>query len=135
MTKPGDYELPIASEVAKTTALTLLPAVSKRFVALYTLAFLSTTLLFIAPLLVTLALKINSLVRIERAPGSLALVAGVGAFLALFANPFFGMLSDRTSVRFGRRRPWMLLGLVTGTAGCSSWPSLPASRSCCSVGA
>ncbi len=93
------------------------PRVTKRFIAFYTLAYLSTTLLFIAPLLVTLALKINSLVGIERAPASLALVAGVGAFLALFANPFFGTLSDRTSGRFGRRRPWMLLGLVTGTAG------------------
>ncbi|MEO6116279.1 MAG: MFS transporter [Pseudolysinimonas sp.] len=94
-----------------------MPAVTKRFIALYTLAYLSTTLLFIAPLLVTLALKVNSLVGIERAPANLALVAGVGAFLALFANPFFGMLSDRTSGRFGRRRPWMLLGLVIGTAG------------------
>jgi MFS family permease len=93
------------------------PAVSKLFVLLYALAFLSTTLLFIAPLLVTLALKINSLVGIERAPSSLALVAGVGAFLAMFANPFFGMLSDRTSLRFGRRRMWMLIGLVVGTLG------------------
>ena len=36
------------------------------FVALYTLAFISTSLLFLAPLLVTLALKVNSLVGIER---------------------------------------------------------------------
>jgi len=107
----------MVSDAGEADVRTPLPAVSKRFVALYTLAFLSTTLLFIAPLLVTLALKINALVGIERAPGSLALVAGVGAFLALFANPFFGMLSDRTSVRFGRRRPWMLLGLVAGTGG------------------
>ncbi|CAN5507133.1 MFS transporter [soil metagenome] len=106
MTQPRDPEPPTTSDT-----------VSKRFIALYTLAFLSTTLLFIAPLLVTLALKINGLVGIEQAPSSLALVAGVGAFLALFANPFFGMLSDRTSSRFGRRRPWMLIGLVSGTAG------------------
>jgi hypothetical protein len=42
------------------------------------LAYMSTSLLFIAPLLVTLALKVNSLVGIERAPDSLALVAGTG---------------------------------------------------------
>ena len=35
------------------------------FISLYTLAFISTSLLFIAPLLVTLALKVNSLVGIE----------------------------------------------------------------------
>jgi hypothetical protein len=32
------------------------------FISLYTLAFISTSLLFIAPLLVTLALKVDSLV-------------------------------------------------------------------------
>jgi len=41
----------------------------------------------IAPLLVTLALKINSLVGIEQAPNSLALVAGVGAAVAMVGNP------------------------------------------------
>src|SRR6266852_3573434 len=49
------------------------------FIALYTLAFMSTSLLFLAPLLVTLALKVNSLVGIQQAPSSLALVAGTGA--------------------------------------------------------
>jgi len=57
----------MCSEVAKTAVLAPLPAVNKRVVALYTLAFLSTTLRFIAPLVVTLALKINPLVGIERA--------------------------------------------------------------------
>ena len=42
------------------------------------LAFISTSLLFLAPLLVTLALKVNSLVGIEQAPGSLAVVTGIG---------------------------------------------------------
>ena len=117
MRKPPDSGPRSSARPPVTTLASPVPAVTKRFIAFYTLAYLSTTLLFIAPLLVTLALKINSLVGIERAPAGLALVAGVGAFLALFANPFFGMLSDRTSGRFGRRRPWMLLGLVSGTAG------------------
>src|SRR6185295_7862786 len=87
------------------------------FISLYTLAFLSTSLLFLAPLLVTLALKVNSLVGIERAPNSLALVAGVGALLAMVGNPFFGRMSDRTSSRLGMRRPWMIIGLLGGSAG------------------
>ena len=81
------------------------------FISLYTLAYISTSLLFLAPLLVTLALKVNSLVGIERAPDSLALVAGTGAFLAMLGNPFFGKMSDRTSSRLGMRRPWMVIGL------------------------
>ena len=87
------------------------------FISLYTLAYMSTSLLFIAPLLVTLALKVDSLVGIERAPGSLALVAGTGALLAMVGNPFFGRMSDRTTSRLGMRRPWMVIGLVGGSLG------------------
>ena len=87
------------------------------FISLYTLAYMSTSLLFIAPLLVTLALKVNSLVGIERAPDSLALVAGIGALLAMVGNPFFGRMSDRTASRLGMRRPWMVIGLVGGSLG------------------
>jgi MFS family permease len=87
------------------------------FIALYTLAYMSTCLLFLAPLLVTLALKVNSLVGIERAPDSLALVAGAGALLAMVGNPFFGRMSDRTASPLGMRRPWMVTGLAGGSLG------------------
>ena len=87
------------------------------FITLYTLAYISTSLLFLAPLLVSLALKINSLVGIEQAPNSLAVVTGIGALLAMVGNPFFGKLSDRTSSRLGMRRPWMVIGLVGGSLG------------------
>jgi MFS family permease len=87
------------------------------FITLYTLAFISTSLLFLAPLLVTLALKVNSLVGIERAPSGLAVVTGIAALLAMVGNPFFGKLSDRTASRLGMRRPWMVIGLVGGSLG------------------
>jgi MFS family permease len=47
----------------------------------------------------------------------LALVAGVGALLALVGNPFFGKMSDRTTSRLGMRRPWMVTGLMGGCLG------------------
>ena len=87
------------------------------FISLYTLAFISTSLLFLAPLLVTLALKVNSPVGIEQAPQSLAVVTGIAALLAMVGNPFFGRLSDRTTSRLGMRRPWMVIGLVGGSLG------------------
>jgi MFS family permease len=87
------------------------------FIALYTLAYMSTCLLFLAPLLVTLALKVNSLVGIDRAPGSLALVASAGALLSMVGNPFFGRMSDRTTSPLGMRRPWMVTGLAGGSLG------------------
>ena len=51
------------------------------FITLYALALMGTSLLFLAPLLVTLALKINSLVGIEQAPSSLGLVTGIAQTL------------------------------------------------------
>ena len=81
------------------------------------MAYFGTCLVLIAPLLVTLALKINSLVGIEQAPNSLALVTGTGALLAMVGNPFFGRMSDRTSSPLGMRRPWMIIGLIGGTLG------------------
>jgi MFS family permease len=87
------------------------------FVSLYTLAYMGTVLVLLAPLLVTLALKVNSLVGIGQAPQSLGLVTGIGGLLALFGNPVFGRMSDRTSSPLGMRRPWMVTGLVGGSLG------------------
>lgn len=51
-------------------------------------------------------------------PGSkeaaLAWITGAGAFAAIFFNPIAGALSDRTTSRLGRRRPWVLYGSVVG---------------------
>src|SRR6202165_6100260 len=78
---------------------------------------MSTNLVFLAPILVTLPLRVNALVGIKQAPSSLALVAGIGAFVSIFGNPFFGRISDRTTSRLGMRRPWMVIGLIGGTLG------------------
>jgi MFS family permease len=87
------------------------------FISLYTLALMGTSLLFLAPLLVTLALKVNSLVGADEAASSLALVAGVASLVSVFANPFFGRMSDRTCSSWGMRRPWMVVGVVGGCLG------------------
>ena len=87
------------------------------FIAWYLLAYTSTCLLLIAPLLVTLALKVDDLVGIDRAPGRLSLIAAAGSVVSMVGNPVFGRLSDRTVSSFGMRRPWMLIGLAGGTIG------------------
>lgn len=87
------------------------------FVTLYVAAYMGAILLFVAPLLVSLSLKVNSLVGLKQAPNSLALVAGTGALLAMFANPIFGKMSDRTASSWGMRRPWMVTGLLGGSLG------------------
>jgi MFS family permease len=45
---------------------------------------------------------------------NLAVVATIGAFAAMLAQPLAGQISDRTRSRFGRRAPWMVLGALAG---------------------
>lgn len=67
----------------------------------------------LGPVMVSMALKVNSLIADpgERV-GAIGLVLGTGAIAALVGNVVFGRLSDRTTSRFGRRRPWIVGGVV-----------------------
>ncbi|MGH2517937.1 MAG: MFS transporter [Ktedonobacterales bacterium] len=47
----------------------------------------------------------------------LAIVLAPGLIVALLANPFFGLLSDHTPGRFGRRRPYILGGALLNVVG------------------
>ncbi len=48
---------------------------------------------------------------------TLAIVVAPGLIIALLANPFFGLLSDRTPGRLGRRRPYILGGTLVNVVG------------------
>ena len=78
--------------------------VSRGFVVLYALAYVGTILLFLAPLMVSLSLKVNALVGTERAPNSLSLVTGTGAFLAMFGEA--GTVQPTTSPNSCFSPPW-----------------------------
>jgi MFS family permease len=56
---------------------------------------------------------------------ALAVVVVPGLIVALIANPFFGLLSDRTPGRFGRRRPYVLIGTVVNVGGLALMAFLP----------
>ena len=43
---------------------------------------------------------------------NLAIATAVGVFAALLTNPIAGALSDRTTSRLGRRRPWFIIGTL-----------------------
>lgn len=95
-------------------AFSAIPArVGNGFIAAYTLALFGVWMLVMTPATVSLALRVNQ-VAPDTATSSYSLIAGVGALVAMFANPLFGRLSDITSSRFGMRRPWMLLGVLGG---------------------
>ena len=48
---------------------------------------------------------------------ALGIVTAVGALIAVLVGPLAGALSDATSSRFGRRRPWIAGGALLGCAG------------------
>ncbi len=56
---------------------------------------------------------------------NLALVLPLGAFGALLGNPLGGALSDRTTSRFGRRRPWIVIGTLATAVGLLILAHLP----------
>ncbi|WP_243076468.1 MFS transporter [Microbacterium sp. SS28] len=50
----------------------------------------------------------------ENKVATFTIVATIGAFAAMLAQPIAGQISDRTRSRFGRRAPWILLGALAG---------------------
>lgn len=70
-------------------------------------------LALLGPVMVSLALKVNTIVDTPtEVTSALGGVLGFGAIAALIGNALFGRLSDLTISRFGRRRPWMIGGSI-----------------------
>ncbi|MFF7600659.1 MFS transporter [Streptomyces mirabilis] len=81
------------------------------------LAQFGAYLAVLTPVMVTLALRVSQIVPEGDRGAALGQVLSVGALLAMLGNPVFGALSDRTTSRFGRRRPWLVGGMTAGLAG------------------
>lgn len=90
---------------------------ARRLVPAYVGGFLAFNVALLTPVVSTLALRVNALTTEAERAGALGLVTGIGAFFAFVANPLAGALSDRTTSRFGRRRPWIVLGVLVGAVG------------------
>jgi MFS family permease len=90
--------------------------VSLRFQILFGLANASLTLAVI-PILTILIPAQVSLIDPANTAVNLAVVLPLGAIGAMIGNPLAGALSDRTTSRFGRRRPWILAGTLVTSAG------------------
>jgi Na+/melibiose symporter-like transporter len=54
-----------------------------------------------------------------------AIVLAPGLVVAVITNPLFGLFSDRTPGRFGRRRPYILGGTMVNVAGLAMMAFLP----------
>ena len=94
-------------------------SVKPLFVTAYLLAQLFFFIALLGPAIVAIQVKV-----MEMFPGdnsaqvdAVATIAGLGALGALFANVIFGQISDRTTWAWGRRRPWLVIGIVTMAVG------------------
>jgi MFS family permease len=83
----------------------------------FAFAQLALFIALLGPVTVSMAIKVTQVVGPDRAPGTQGIILGIGAIAALLGNPFFGRLSDRSTGRWGRRRPWMVGGAI-GLAAC-----------------
>ena len=77
----------------------------------------------LTPISLLLTLKFMELDP-HNATTAFGMVTGAGALFAMFANPIGGAISDRTTLRFGRRRTWILIGSILG-ALCLTGIALP----------
>lgn len=103
-------EAELAAHLAQTPEG--LSKVGQRYIWLMVLAQFGVFVAFITPLAISLTIKVSQL-----APGReefLGYITGAGAAAVLLTGPFFGVLSDRTKTRLGRRRPWMIGGMILG---------------------
>ncbi|MEV0128570.1 MFS transporter [Dactylosporangium sp. NPDC050688] len=103
-----EYELGIPPPTEKAGLKLIVP---------FALAQMALFIALLGPVTVSMAIKVTAVVGADRAPSAQGLILGIGAIAALLGNPIFGRLSDRTTGRWGRRRPWMVGGSI-GLAVC-----------------
>ncbi|WP_224025872.1 MFS transporter [Arthrobacter sp. NicSoilC5] len=104
--------LPEAPELTMPATAPSQAPVGKRYIWLMVLAQFGVFVAFITPLAISLAIRLNQL-----APGHeeyLGYITGAGAFAVMLTAPFLGVASDRTRTRLGRRRPFMIGGMILG---------------------
>ncbi|WP_223690712.1 MFS transporter [Leifsonia poae] len=88
------------------------PQVGPLYVWMMVLATFGVYIAFVAPIAISLALKLQ---QVEPAHQEyLGYIIGIGAAVAVLSAPIVGILSDRTRLRMGRRRPYLLVGSVVG---------------------
>ncbi|MFB2598644.1 MFS transporter [Herbiconiux sp. P17] len=104
------------------------PRIPRGYLPTLALSQFGMYLALIAPTIGGLSVKIQGLVGLDAAPGQLGFVTGVGALFALVVQPLAGRLSDRTTSRFGMRRPWIafgVIGMALALVGCALATSIP----------
>ncbi|MBP2642676.1 MAG: major facilitator superfamily 1 [Firmicutes bacterium] len=76
---------------------------------------LGNTMATVIPLALLLTLKLVE-IDPQNVAGNMGMAAGVASLVGIFASYIGGAVSDRTTLTFGRRRTWILIGCFVGAA-------------------
>lgn len=93
------------------------PSVSVFFMTTYFAAQFCAWMAIFTPVVITVALKVNDVASGAAKNEGLGQILAIGAFFALLAQPMWGAISDRTRIRFGRRRVWIAAGSLMLLSG------------------
>ncbi len=116
------------SETAATPSTKALAEPTVRVPGIYlagmALANLGIMLAFYTPIQNLLPRLSEQIAGADGKEVALAVVLGIGVIGSVIGNPLAGALSDRTTSRFCRRRPWMLGGALLGMVALFILPSM-----------
>lgn len=101
----------------ETTALFAEPTrrVGGRWIALFATAWLGIWMAQLTPIQLLLPAQIETQLHTSdwvQNVVAFGIISGISGVCAIVAFPLTGALSDRTTSRFGRRRPWIALGTI-----------------------
>lgn len=89
--------------------------VGPKFVGGLIFAQLIFFIALLGPAIVGITLKVQAVIPLAEQTTAVGIIGGFGALFATLGNVLFGRLSDRTTSRFGRRRPWLVAGTIVMT--------------------
>jgi len=90
-------------------------AVTSRWITVFATAWLGIWMAQLAPVQLLLPNQVSAQIRSSSWVDNVVafgIISGIAGACALVAYPLTGALSDRTTSRFGRRRPWILGGAL-----------------------
>lgn len=108
----GDASVP-APPTQESFAAVPTRRVGGRWILFFALSWFGVWIAQLTPVQLLLPLQVEKYLQatdwVENVLG-FGLISGIAGAFALLAYPLTGALSDRTTSRFGRRRPWIALG-------------------------
>ncbi len=116
---PAPSSSPPVSDPVKDFFAPVTKPVTPLFVVAYLTAQLFFFIALLGPAIVAIQTKAIAMFPGDSAAqvDAISTIAGLGALGAVVANVVFGQISDRTTWAWGRRRPWLVFGILLMTVG------------------